>query len=329
MIKRSRLIYAMLIIPFITFSTRGIAMYSPTLYSAQQGAAQQHFHLSNDDNQLIIEKISELNARVSNAYNASLPLMASAELGNNQLYSSSLDVIRKQLSLLDEPAAPDSSIDWMKNNSFKAWMWGRILLSAKAMNDQPTLEASAKKLVGYLGEKPTPQDNLAFSAWARGYLAALDHKNYDAQRQALEDEGDALSAIYASSVKQDDLSNALWAWVMDIQAAALANDADFYNAIKGKMMQVTGQDSVSGALENGLICTEKSSDYPAWAMAKVRLAAAMMHDESLVGELENPVQRAIVKANESKQIAEATLAQLDERSADQMIERPQPAKMKS
>lgn len=294
-------------------------MYTPTLYGApKEEPVQKQLHLSDEENAELVKNINQLIANTSNACNASLPLMAAAELSDEALYKISLNNIRDQLTALDNDTTNDQSIAWMKNNAFKAWMWGRVLLSAKNMDDKEALGEAQDKLDDLLKAERTADDNPAFIAWARAYLAAFNVQCFNAENSTMLTEGDALSRLYLTSNKHDDLSNALWVWVMDIQAAALANNAQAYETIKTKMKAVASSSSVASALSEGLTRTESSNDYPAWAMAKVMLAAAHMGDEALVAELREPVRLSIKDANDQRQVAEATLARLDERIADSL-----------
>ena len=72
--------------------------------------------------------IDELASTAKDPYSASLPLIASAGLGDAKRYVSARTIILTTLTNLDEK--PNDYPEWMRNNSFKAWMWGRILLAA-------------------------------------------------------------------------------------------------------------------------------------------------------------------------------------------------------
>src|SRR6185312_11059639 len=103
---------------------------------------------------------------------------------------------------------------------------------------------------------------------------------------------------------------------LNIQAAARAHDRATYEAIKTK---ITGNETVSTALAHGLSHTAASNDYPAWALAKVRLAAATIGDEALFLALKAPVEASIAEAkaittNGAK--AEYSFAVLDNKLAE-------------
>ena len=68
---------------------------------------------------------------------------------------------------------------------------------------------------------------------------------------------------------------------------------------------------VTQALENSLLRIATSNDYPAWALAKVRLAAAVMRDKELYQEINNPLLSSIEAAKLADAKAEYILAVLN------------------
>lgn len=246
----------------------------------------------------IRNKAAELAAAANDPYAASLPMMISAELGDAKEYLNNRRQMVQLLNELDE--STDPKWKWMQNNSFKAWMWGRILLAAQSIGDYGQVQSAKNTLAHLLQTKPTEVDNLAFTAWAWGYRAALNRSQYHASKKIMMDDAQALADKYQQSGKNSDLSDELWGWVMNIQAAARANDKATYEKIKSKIAGKEGEAlpaEIALALNKGLSHTAASNDYPAWALAKVRLAAAMMGDDKLFIGLAEPLAISIAEAN--------------------------------
>src|SRR5665213_2692701 len=69
--------------------------------------------------------IDDLTNSAKDPYATSLPFIASAELGDEKRYEAARTQMLNALDTLDQK--PSDSPEWMRNNSFKAWMWGRVL----------------------------------------------------------------------------------------------------------------------------------------------------------------------------------------------------------
>ncbi|HSW93705.1 MAG TPA: hypothetical protein VLJ15_05030 [Gammaproteobacteria bacterium] len=261
-----------------------------------------------------IAKIAdELTTSANDPYEASLPMIISANLGDVGHYKLALGKLNEKMDLLNEK--PENFERWMRNNSFKAWMLGRVLLSAANMNDPGNIATAKNKMRALLEEKITPEDNMAFNTWAWGYLAALNESEYLSCRKKMLDDSVVLSEKYqAEPGNHDALSNALWAWVMDLSAASAKNYKDYHH-IKQKMIELTGKKSITETLETGLLRTEKSNDYPAWALAKVLHAAANMQDWALYDEIKPAVAVSIEAARQTDKKAEYALAITDNQLA--------------
>lgn len=111
--------------------------------------------------------------------------------------------------------------------------------------------------------------------------------------------------------EQAILSDALWAFVMNLQAAANAKDHSTYSWIKEQMQSILKTESVAEALEKGLLRTTQSNDYPAWAMAKTYCAARMLNDNELCQNIESFLVSSIDAAKNAGANAEYILAELD------------------
>lgn len=127
--------------------------------------------------------IDELAKSAKDPYAASLPLIASAELGDEKRYDATRTQMLSGLDTLDKK--PNGCPQWMRNNSFKAWMFGRALLSADNMSDAQTVDQAKTRLSSLLEEKITNEDNYAFFTWAQGYRAALNNTEYEASKKRM------------------------------------------------------------------------------------------------------------------------------------------------
>jgi hypothetical protein len=262
-----------------------------------------------------IEKITdELATSANDPYTTSLPLMASAGLGDEKRYVATRTQMLARLNALDQK--PNDFPQWMRNNSFKAWMLGRALLSADDMNDTKTVEQTKNKLTSLLEGKITQSDNFAFFTWAQGYQAALNKTEYETAKKRMIQDSMQLSEKYKNQpTDHGALSDALWAWVMALSASANANDKSSYELIKQQMTSLVGVASAAKALDTGLLRTADSNDYPAWALAKMRLAAAMMHDKALYEESSSILTASITGAKQAGAKAEYALAVIDNQLA--------------
>lgn len=266
-------------------------------------------------------QIDELAKLSTNPYTASLPLLASAELQDDKRYQAA----RKQmLAFLSDD--PEHFPEWMRSHSFNAWMQGRVLSAADQMNDKDGALQANRELTALLEQKATDKDSSAFFAWAWGYRAAHNQEEYAASKKKMMSEAALLVAKYQSSESHDDLSNAMWAWVMNIAASANANDQETYDEIKKQMMLLTGAKSVPESLEKALLRTASSNDYPAWALAKVRSAAVMMNDEGLLRAIDPVLTDSIKGAKKADQTAEYVLAVLDKPVMPQKVNSVMPAR---
>jgi len=257
--------------------------------------------------------VDDLEKSAADPYAASLPLIASAELGDANRYSLSLSKMLVLLVQLNK--TPDAFPEWMRNNSFKAWMWGRVLLAADAVNDVPAVIKSKRKLAVLLNSGMTKDDNLAFFAWAEGYLATLNNHTYLVSQQKMTKDAIELTNEYSIKPTHAALSNALWAWVMALPASANAQKIDPYNQTKKQMTSLTFTQSVVDAIQTGLLRTADSNDYPAWALAKVRVAAAVMHDEDLYQQINGALTSSLADAKKAGAKAEYALGVLENQLA--------------
>lgn len=231
----------------------------------------------------------------------SVVLLASAQVGEEKVYRETLLPLKKSLSEIP-----------MEKNSYRAWRLGRLLLSADSIQDEATVKSALGELKSLLQDKNTQSD--MFSAWAWGYLGGLNQETYQFSKEPM------LAA--AKNLSLSPLTDAIWAWVMAAQASANAGDIRTFHFILDQIKSITHQNSISLALSTGLQRSmTNNSDYPAWAMGIIELAAATLHDEKVYRELEKPLENSLQGAKEMMRVsdekvkygvtAEWTLAKLD------------------
>lgn len=254
-------------------------------------------------------------AKGDDAYTISMPLLVSARLGDSALYSKSLAAM--QSAMQSKKLIPSDQ------NSFKAWMYGRILLAADSIDDSETVSKTLIDLNVLLHDKETADD--AFDAWAVGYLAALNDVEYNDYKDVLKKSSEALTktAVQANhknstmpaDKKQAARSDAIWAWIMVLQAAANVSDTSMYNHALSQLKVVAQQNTVADALSKGLLRSSASNDYSAWALAIARLAAITIGDTKLFADLDAPTTAAITAAEQANAKAEVLLAQVNNQLA--------------
>jgi hypothetical protein len=236
----------------------------------------------------IVETLKMLEAKANSPYDISIIVLSSAELKEEACYKANLNKLEVILETLP-------------NDSFKSWMAGRIALAAKTMDDKNTLTKWLPKLKEILNECKEKNKEDASSAWAWGYRAALDANEYKESRENM------LSAARSISKPAD----ALWAYVMNIQAAAHMQDGQTYNQILDEMKTLTRKSSVGEALSE-----IPSNDWQAWALTIVSSAAATINDKDLVHELEQPTRNALQEACKLNLMANAMMAQINQKKID-------------
>lgn len=289
------------------------------------------------ENAAIQQIIDQLMKDAKDPYAASLPLMASAVLGDQKRYTAAHALMLENLQALD--ATPNAFKGWMRSHGFKAWMWGRVLLATYSIQDEKALDTAKSKLAEQLAFK---EDDLAFSTWGWGYRAVVDYKTSEPPMMAgatklTEDYKKTIpkeyknvaawvahvfqaahaedQKSYVNSKEQAShtaLSNAVWAWMMNLSAAAQAKDEKTYQAIKAQILACTGQASITEALEKSLFKISSSQDYLAWALVKANMAAAQMGDDELHQETHKALPAVLEEAKNTKErAAEYILAALD------------------
>lgn len=234
----------------------------------------------------VTDTLSEL--KTDSAYNSSVVLYASALLMKKKRYVEALNAIKAELA--KKP-----------NDSFKAWMWGRIVLAATHFGDKATVDEMLPELKSLLPQVAKDENY----AWALGYLAAVNPKEYEQNKQAMMDAAKALKKP----------ADALWAHVMNLQAAARQDEkADFYSILMD-MRIYTGKTTIAEALAQ-----IPATDWRAWALGIATESAAIMGDKDLYAELNQPIADAITEAVGAKSMANAMLAQINATKASELMQ---------
>ncbi len=207
-----------------------------------------------------IDNVIQLIGVYDDPYHLSIPLLISAALGNATIYH---DVHAKMTAAMQK-FTQDRAKD-----SLSAWMYGRMLIAEKYMNeDNPN---TLLKLSTFLHNPDTQNDE--YKAWAYAYLASLTQKDYIATKVAMLN----LATSLTIQVKPENISNALWVWVMIIQASASAQDKTTYDHAVDQILKIAQTKSMHTALEK-----IPENDFNKWATAIVATSATKMNkSESL------------------------------------------------
>lgn len=198
------------------------------------------------------------------AYQLSVLLLVSAN-ENKQDYE---NVRNEMLRALDKMTP--------EQNSKKAWLLGRVLVAAKTMYDWEILGGSTRATLRNLLNDPTTTKD-EYSAWAWGYVADDGKVDYNRYKTDMMRAATDLTSQYEQPEKIEgvlSLSSVLWAWVMDLQAAADANDKETFKEILSRIKSITGEKTLTNAFSKGI----PEDDYQAWALSIVYSSAQKIND---------------------------------------------------
>jgi hypothetical protein len=209
------------------------------------------------------------------------------DVKNNDLYEKILPQMKKSLKKIPENGE--------QNNSYKSWLLGRVLLAASDVQDKPTMNELQPNLENLLKNNATTKDE--YSAWGWGYLAALDETTYNNNKEEM----------FKASANLTKPGDALWAYVMDLQAAAKAKKKEDFYRIINHIKEIAQQDSLAASLTNGI----SQDDYQPWAIAIARRAGANIGDHDLYHQLKKPYEDSLKQAQAEKRNVAALLAELN------------------
>lgn len=231
------------------------------------------------------------NAREHNLSSLSLRLIVAGAWGNRAHY----DLVKKEmlgLLKIEDKAYENAELKQISEriNSRDAWMLGRMIAAALYMSDKTTADNFAKIMAVHLEREDIKNNPTAFSVWANGYLLEYYAKTSSRKYKkfvdaALTNANTVIAAakqtINYQNFKNDEiLSTIIWIDVVNLYAAAVAQDKVNYDAIKTAMQTDTKSDSVVNALEK-----VPKMDFHMWAYFWTMRAAKARGDEALLDEL--------------------------------------------
>lgn len=218
-------------------------------------------------------KVAEtLQDPVKQAYQISMPLYAAALINKRSLYQTILPAMKKALEK-NEP------------NAYTAWLYGRLLVSAKLMNDRETLKQAKQKMLSILTTGHL-QGHIAMRAWAWAYLASIysprNIKPFAFAKKHF------LSALDEQIEQHDNKTDLMWSITMGMMAAGKHFDADLYRRLLNQYLDSAMKtNSILTAIQRVPI-----RDYRVWLIADLRVGARLIRDEDLEKALVYPLKQA-------------------------------------
>lgn len=208
-----------------------------------------------------------------------LPLLTSALSRNYGQYATLLSRILEELNTNADP-----------HFSYQAWILGRVLLAASYMKDSNTADKVANLMLRLLQDNATEHNE--YYAWAWAYLVNY----YSDQPELYEKYKTEMlnSADYYVTEAPKQLSNIVWARVLEALAAANAKDAVQYEVIVNSIKADTKQKNLLNALN-----TIPDHDYQAWAKAMLAEAAAKVNDLKTYDAIKPTLEQALAAPSEN------------------------------
>lgn len=234
----------------------------------------------------IPQLFSELAKNPESTYEHSIILLSSAMLGDHDAYVKARNNLWKKLN-------------HSKNDSYKAWMLGRMAVAGTYMGENGDVEQALKHLKPLL--KKCKKDEM--SGWGWGYLASVNKEEYKNAKEMM------LAAVAEAPTQADKL----WVHIMNMEAAATMNDQDTYDLIVNDMKTLTKKLSLVEAVSQ---IPEK--DWLAWGLAKVLKSAKIFKKETDVQELEQASQIAIKHAQLNNMKGCVMMAEMTNRNANEL-----------
>lgn len=213
-------------------------------------------HVDFKEKNEIISAIDSYQENARDAYALSMPLLMAAWLGDKTRYDVLYSAMRTAMESNQLPAwvSPEMKPGVM------AWLYGRMCVAAEALGkDTQAAEArgAALLIVNELSESTPPVSN-EFTSWALSYIVmGLPADDYQKRRDEMIRNAQAVMDTYtiaalrippkSTAVEQVYLdaektarSNALWAWVMVVQAAAHQGDTKGYKTAWLRIADIAG-----------------------------------------------------------------------------------------
>lgn len=255
----------------------------------------------------LITKAKAFYAKANNAYAFTIPVLGAGMLAQANEYNNQAEI---KTLYTDAVAGLETALatEAMKD-SRKAWLLGRLAQSAAQMNIQNKVSETTSAIDDLL--KDASLD--AYGTWAIGYIAGLDKAQCDAKKELCTQGAMALTEKYnsielAGKEKDAARSDALWAWVMIVQAAAHAPDSALYE----KCWQ-----HITPLLDQGGIPID---DFNAWGSGILYFAAIKMEDKARFETIKHTFQNALEKTPSAE---DRFLAELNQFLAHEHVEKLQ------
>lgn len=199
-------------------------------------------------------------------YQWSMPLLAFASIADKEGYARSLKNMEALLS--SETIEP----------SWALWMRGRMVLSAKLIEDEASLEVLKQALARDLF---LDAPKAVMTGWAFAYFAALDDESYTLSRGKLF-EYTAYGKKLAEEDRKTQGSNYLWTLVMNLFAAASTGNRTDYGYFLQELKNTTEKNTLVDA-----VSLVPLADYQQWLVGIMRYSMTVMQDEESIRELEH------------------------------------------
>lgn len=218
------------------------------------------------------KEAQSLHDPVKQAYRLSMPMYAAALVNKRHLFQKILPAMQ-------------SALEQNGMDSYAAWLYGRLLVSAKLMRDNGLLKQVQEKMLSMLTSGDL-QGNVAMRTWAWAYLASIySPRNI---KQFAYAKKHFLSSLDQQIEQHDSKTDLMWSITMGMLAAGKNFDAGLYRRLLNDYLYVAlKQRSIVSAIQQVPI-----RDYRVWLIADLRVAAKLMQDEDLEKALVHPLQQA-------------------------------------
>ncbi len=231
--------------------------------------------------QELLDQLANQALEKNDAYLLSIPLIASAILGEMDIYGPLQDKISELLTN-----------DAKNEAGYKAWLWGRVLLAGYHINDTVTEDHAYAHLASLL---TSSTEDSPFATWGYGYKAIYEalNKNIDEYNNSLA-QGVSIAENLALPEKKADL---LWAQVLFLSATAFADDRHNYDLIFDHMTASKNEDGEKSNVDiiqalNGI----NEDDWRAWGLALARFSIARTDPKNPIIE---PLTDAVIQSAEN------------------------------
>ncbi|PIQ85548.1 MAG: hypothetical protein COV74_08640 [Candidatus Omnitrophica bacterium CG11_big_fil_rev_8_21_14_0_20_45_26] len=242
------------------------------------------------------------------AYSASVALLVAAGNGN-RIYSQIKDFMKQDIERLTEESF----------QSWRRWLIGRMALAEFQARGRAPLRENLfgpwlYQIEDVMARADMPKTE--FEIWAFGYLLILYAMSEDGSIDYNEwKEFGIIRTKELPNQTPGDITNRLWAWVLQLAAAASVGDKITFQIIQSEIMKDAGKRTLVDALT-----TIPADDWRAWAFAIGEWAAALI-ERRVPARFVQAVSKAITNApNEGDRLIATVTHQLA-RAASNVDER--------